>query len=360
MGGGFMAEEENQIETGGEVAAETAEVVEPQTQETEPKADPAVEALLESDKEKSGDDGENSETETSAFKPNMAFKAGFYNKDSKQLEQKDYTIDPKFSSVMGTPEGEKLVRELHEKAYGLDSVKERFDEARTQNKQLATENRDYVQGVANLRKIYQGAAQTGNWHKLDKFFETLQIPQENILKYALAKVQLNEMPPEQQHAIRSQIDAENRAETLAQQQVQSQSQGQSQAAQLRTLQIEVAMNKPEVSALAKAFDERVGRTGAFEQAVRQQGTLAWHEGHDIPPNEAIKRVIENYGLKTANPLIPPAADGNAVVPPANAGLVQKPVSIIPNVQGRSTSPVKTPKPKSVDDLKKLYKEKYGS
>lgn len=357
-----MADEEIEITPGGETVVEEttpAPVTDAPGKEVDAKPDPAVEALLEGDKDKAAEGEEGKEKEP-AFKPNMAFKAGFYNKESKQLEQKDYTIDPKFSAVMATSEGEKLVRDLHAKAYGLDSVKERFQETRAQVQQLSSDNRDYVQGVANLRKIYQGAASTGNWHKMDKFFDTLQIPQENILKYALAKVQLNEMPPEQQNAIKSQIDAENRAEMLSQQQAQSQNQGQTQAAQLRTLQIEVAMNKPEVSALAKSFDERVGKSGAFEQAVRKEGTLAWHQGEDIPPNKAIERVIENYGLKTANPLVPPAAENNGVVLPTKPGLVQKPVTVIPNVQGRSTSPIKTPGPKSVDDLIKLRKEKYGS
>lgn len=325
------------------------------------KVDEAVEELLAADKDGEEPDP-NAEPAAPAFKPNLAFKAGAYNKETKDLEQKDYTIDPKFASIMKDPESEKLVRELHEKAYGLDSVKDRYTEARTQLQQTAQVNRELEGGITNLRNIYQGALQSGNWHKLDKFFSTLKIPQENILKYAMAKVQLSEMPQEQRNAILGQLDAENRAEALAHQQSQAQQGTQTQAQQLRQLQIEVVMNKPEVSELAKAFDTRANKPGAFLDAVRREGSLAWHQGQDIPPHMAVERVIENYGLKNgaapAAPAQPPAA---ASVPtPGKPPIVQRTTQTIPNVQGRSTSPIKAPKPKSVEDLVKYRKEHYGN
>ena len=134
------------------------------------------------------------------------------------------------------------------------------------------------------------------------------------------------------------------------------------AQQLRQLQIEVVMNKPEVSALSKAFDERAGRPGAFLEAVRREGSLAWHQGQDIPPQQAVERVIENYGLKNGLVAPAPAQQPNATANPApgKPALVQRTTQTIPNVQGRSTSPIKTPKPKSVDDILKYRKENYGS
>lgn len=340
------------------VVDEPAAAAAVETPEPKEKVDPAVEALLESDK--AGEVKEGEETEEPAFKPNLVFKAGIYNKETKDLEQKDYTIDPKFASIMKDPESEKLVRELHEKAYGLDSVKERYTETRGQLQQVSQVARELQGGIADLRKTYQSAVQTQNWHKLDKFFATLQIPQENILKYAMAKVQLNEMDPVQRNAIVGQLEAENRAEALAQQQSQTQQGTQTQAQQLRQLQIEVVMNKPEVSALAKAFDDRAGKPGAFLDAVRREGSLAWHSGQDIPPHQAVERVIENYGLK--NGVSQPAAQTpqTTVPAPGKTALVQRTTQTIPNVQGRSTSPIKTPKPKSVDDLIKYRKENYGA
>jgi hypothetical protein len=290
----------------------------------------------------------------------MGFKAGVYNKDTKNIDQKDYQIDPKFQAIMKDAESEKLVRDLHAKAYGLDSVKERYTEARGQIAQVSQENTEIKAGIQEARKIYQSAVQTGNWHKLDQFFEKLQIPQENILKYAYAKVQLSEMPPEQKQAVLNQLDAERRADIAAQQQQKTASAGLSQAQQMRQLQIEVAMSRPDVAEMAKAFDERLQKPGAFMDAMRREGSLAWHQGQDILPNEAIKRVIENYGLKVGAPApaATPAA-GLEQAPPAKPPLVQRTDKIIPNVQGRGTSPVRTPKPRSVDDLIKYRKEVHG-
>lgn len=363
-------QDEEQLEMGLEdVGEETpaAEIIEPEKKSAEEKPelegqekpDPVVEDLL--NKNKDGEDEEETPA-AEAFKPNLGFKAGVYNKEKKDLEQKDYQIDPKFAAIMKDPESEKLVRELHEKAYGLDSVKERYTETRSQLQQASQENRELQGGIADLRKTYQSAVQTENWHKLDKFFATLEIPQAVVLKYAMAKVQLNEMDPAQRNAILGQIEAENKAETLAQQQTQAQQTTVTHAQQLRQLQIEVVMNKPEVSSLAAAFDQQAGRPGAFLEAVRREGSLAWHSGQDIPPQMAVERVIENYGLKnrTTTPAAaqPPAA---AVTPtPGKPALVQRTTQTIPNVQGRSTSPIKTPKPKSVDDILKYRKENYGA
>lgn len=354
---------EEQLEMGleettneGSAAPETeAPAVEKESETPEPaKVDEAVEALLASDKE-----GEKEVVESPAFKPNLVFKASVYNKEVKDLEQKDYTIDPKFAAIMKDPESEKLVRELHEKAFGLDGVKERYSETRGQLQQINQVNRELQGGIADLRKTYQSAVQTQNWHKLDKFFATLQIPQENILKYAMAKVQLNEMDPMQRNAIMGQLEAENRAETLQQQQSQAQQGSQTHAQQLRQLQIEVVMNRPEVSTLAKAFDDRAGKPGAFMDAVRREGSLAWHSGQDIPPQQAVERVIENYGLKNGVPAS--AQTPAAVIPPSGKpALVQRTAQTIPNVQGRSTSPIKTPKPRSVEDLIKYRKENHGA
>ena len=196
--------EENVVETPAAeaVVEEPAEGAEAPV--AEGKADPVVEELLEKNKEpEEGEEVDPAAAE--AFKPNLSFKAGVYNKETKDLEQKDYTIDPKFAAIMKDPESEKLVRELHEKAFGLDSVKERYTETRGQLQQVSQVNRELQGGISDLRKTYQSAVQTGNWHKLDKFFATLQIPQENILKYAMAKVQLSEMPEAQRNAILGQL-----------------------------------------------------------------------------------------------------------------------------------------------------------
>ncbi len=71
---------------------------------------------------------------------------------------------------------------------------------------------------------------------------------------------------------------------------------------------------------------------------------------DLTPEQAIQRVIERRRL---NAVASEAPAGASVAPPAKG---QPTTRQIPNVSGRSASPLKS-KPKSIDDLKKLYQQK---
>lgn len=313
--------------------------------------------------EEGGEEEEGEEQpEVPAFKANTKFKAGVYNKETRELEQKEYDIDKRFHSLMKTPEDEKLVRELHEKAYGLDSVKERYNETRTFANNVFQENTDIKKSIDEVRTIYRSAVASGNYHKLDKFFDKLQVPQDVVLSYALAKVQLNEMDPAQRNAIVGQLDAENKAEELARQQAQTSESFAQIAHQNKQIQLDFTLNRAEVSPLAQAFDERMGTPGAFKKAVEQAGQLAWLTSkQDLTPEQAVQAVIKQYNL-TTSPMVPPAKV-NAGQGQPGAGGAQKPVvkraaGTIPNVQGRSTSPLKS-KPKDMDALLKYRKEQHG-
>lgn len=299
---------------------------------------------------------------TPEHKPQVKFKAGVYNKETRELEQKEFEIDKRFHPLMKDAESEKLVRELHEKAFGLDSVKERYVEEKTKNQNLFKENTDIKSGISGLRKIYQGAIASGNMHKLDPFFQKLNIPQDVLTEYVLAKVQLNEMDPAQKQAIQAQITAEQRAEALAEQQEQFQQQTFTQAQQMKALMLDSALARAEVSALASEFDNRFGRPGAFREEVAKFGEYEWLKSQgkvDLSPDQAIKKVIEHYALTSA-PRVP-AATSAAAAPaaPGTRQIVQRTTKTLPNVAGRSSSPL-AQKPRSIEDIKKITQELYGS
>lgn len=325
---------------------------ESETEETSPGEGQEEEAA-------EGEGGEEEESEEEAHKPALKFKAGVYNKETRALEQKEFDIDPRFHEVMKDPEAEKLVRELHEKAYGLESVKERFNESKQQMSELVNENREIKTGIDGLRSTYQTAVKTGNLHKLDSFFNTLQIPQEVILRYAMAKVELNEMDPAQRNAIMGQLQSEERAEALARQQEQLQAQNATQTQTTKALMVDAVLARTEVADLQKVFDERVGKPGAFKEAVYREGMLAWElEKTDLPPQEAVQRVIKNYGLNTPNhALARPETAANGA---SNGGkkVVKRTTATIPNVGGNSNSPL-AKKPKNMEELLKYRKAEHG-
>lgn len=337
---GQELESQEEIETEGEALPEETDEVE------ETEGEEAAE----------GEEQEGEEQEEPAFKPNVKFKAGTYNKETKSLEQKEHEIDSKFHSMMTDPESEKLVRELHEKAYGLDSIKDRLQESRTQLQTVSNEKADLMRGIDELRGIYQTAVKTQNFHKLDNFFGKLSIPQEVILQYAVEKFKLAEMPGEQRQAILGQLEAENRAEEQARRLEAQQSSNLEHAQQMKGMELDFVLGGNEVSPLVQAFDERVGKPGAFREACRQVGEYEWFRSNgqvNLSAAEAAKRVIENYGLTTDNPNLPPVKNAAPQAQPKK--VVQRTTQTIPNVQGRATSPLKS-KPRSIEDLKKIAAE----
>jgi hypothetical protein len=361
-------EQQEQEQTVTETPVENTETPVVETPETPVAEEPGAAGLAMAEAEAGAAAAEEKPEgeEPPAFTPNLKFKAGVYNKESRELEQKEYEIDKKFAPLMATPEGEKLVKELHEKAYGLDSVKERYTEVKNQNMQLHKENVDIKGSVDGLRKVYQSATGPGgNIHKLDGFFAKLRIPPDVIMQYAVAKAELAEMDPAQRNAIQGQLRAESDAEALTEQQMNQQQQFVSQAQQIKNQQLELTLMRPEISTLAQEFDSRFAQPGAFEAEVRRVGEYEWLRSQgkvDLTPEQAVLKVIEHYALKT-NPRVPAAAQpaaaaAPATTPGANKPVVQRTTKTIPNVSGRSTSPL-AQKPKTVDDLKNIYQERYA-
>ncbi len=358
-----------------ETPVETATVDTPTSETTNEKvseeADPVLQAAEagEAEKETSkeadadGDEEGDNEGELNQYKPQLKFKAGFFNKESKQLEQKEHDIDPKFHGIMKDAESEKLVRELHEKAFGLDSVKQRFELTKQENADLNQRNQQMTSGISELRGIYQSAVKGENWHKLDRFFEKLQIPQENVLKYALAKIQLAEMDPAQRTAIMGQLQAEQTATELAQQREQMATQTMEQQRHIKSLELSHTLDRVEVSPMVKAFDERAGKPGAFEELVRREGEYAFvSQGVDLHPSEAVQRVIKNLGLTQGAPAAtaPVQTPQQATTPatPGTTTIVKRTAPTIPNIGGRSASPLPS-KPKTMDELLKYRKDAHG-
>lgn len=360
---------ENEVEDQIEEVVETPEVTEAEPSETPVEGEAASEVKEEepaegeespSGKEASAEEGEE-DSEQPGHKPNFKFKAGIYNKETKELGQKELEIDKSFAPLMKTPEGEKLIRELHEKAHGLDSVKERLAEAKNYSQQIAKENSDITGSINELRTIYQSAVKTKNYHKLDSFFEKLNVSPEVVLNYAYEKAKLMEMPPEQRQVVESRLEADRRADELSKQNSHYSEEMVALAQQTKTLQLQTVLASPEISQLAQAFDERLSKPGAFEQAVIRAGQVAWAlEKKNLTVPEAVRAVINDYGL-TTKPNLPPgkqsaqAADGSGVKKP----VIQRETQTIPNVQGRSSSPL-AKKPRSVEDIKKYYKENYAN
>lgn len=318
------------------------------------------------DDESSESEGDESEGEgDEAGEPvDMKFRASVYNKETGQMEQKELDIDKKFADFMKeSPENALAVRRLHEQAHGIESFKERLTETRAVATKAIQDNDHLKEGLASLRNTYQSAVNSGNLLKLDNFFAKMNIPQDVIMQYAIKKAELTEMDPVQRQAILGRQQAEQQAEEAAEQQRRMNDTMATTVTQLKLAQVDTLLSRSEVANFAKAYDAQLGREGAFRKAVIQTGQLAWYQrGEDLSAEQAIRHVVTDFealAKSFPNPgAAQPGANGGntaAATGPNGKPVVQRTTKTIPNIQGRSSSPLKS-KPRSVEDLQKIYKE----
>ena len=182
----------------------------------------------------------------------------------------------------------------------------------------------------------------------DNFFKDMNIDAEKIYKWVLDKVQYNQLPPEQ----RAQIDRERNLQIeneMTLQRASAATQRELQyATQLKEMQLERSLEKADVKAMSDSFDSRVGKPGSFREAVIEHAKSVWalSQGKiDLTPDQAVQSFIQKYG----NPSVFAAPPAPAQAPQAPT---QPPVKVIPNVTGRSTSPIKQG-PRNLEDLKRL-------
>lgn len=303
-----------------------------------------------------------------AFTPQTKFKAGVFNKETRDFEQKEYEIDKRFHALMKDPESEKLVRELHTKAYGLDGVKARLDDTRVQLAEVSKENSYIARSVQDLKGIYQGAVRTGDWLKLDGFFQKLAIPEEHILNYALEKVKLHDLAqsnPTAYNALMSRRNAETENERFAQERSNMQAQMAQQAYENKMIQLDVALTGADVAKVASDYDQQVGREGAFKEMVKREGEYAFMQSQgrvDLTPQQAIDRAIANLGVKRAAPTPGSQAPAASQGQPATLNgkpVIQRTQATIPNISGTGASPLK-PKVRSIEDIKKYREQHHGN
>lgn len=273
-----------------------------------------------------------------------------YKASGKELE-----IPEKFRSLITDKESEEEVKKLFGQVGTLD-------EFRTKNSELIKNLGVSSQEVARFKAGIQTLGKAHAKGDYDAFFKGMNIPQENIFKWVLDKVNYNQLAPE----AKAQIDAQRNLQyqnELAQEQVGQGSQRELQlATQMKGMQLDITLGKADVKSMADAFDARVGRPNAFKDAIINHGMSvhALSGGRvDLTPEQAVQDFVQKYGNPSAFAPPKPAAGAATVVEPtqaANTPNAQPTVKVIPNVSGRgAASPIKQ-KPRNLEDLKRLRDE----
>lgn len=241
---------------------------------------------------------------------------------------------------------EKLVRDLYERAYGLDGVKARQQKVREELEETRTGFMRNLQGQRELG----GLLTKRNFRK---FFELTKVPVQDVFKWVMEEAKYDEAPPEE----KARIDRERRALDDAEQATaharDADSRFQEQAVRTRTVELKIELAKPAVSDFATRFDATAGKPGAFVAEIVRIARQAWSDEEiDLPVEEAVNRAMQHYGrflgTQTSAPGGSPAGTGQSPAAPS----APREVPVIPKVQGGGQSPTRTGV-KNLEDLKKL-------
>lgn len=305
----------------------------PNTEETPVDAAPSEETQVEATATQGEDAGAAPvDGEVADWTPTLKYKV----KDS------EYDIPEWAHGLIKDEATEKELKTLFSKGHGIEEIKEDRQGLRDQLTDITTQKESIDQSLNVLSEYVQKG-------DLRSFFDALQIPKDMVMKYAIEELKYQEMPAEQRQEIDNRRMRDQQLNELQYQNQTLQQQFESQQIEHKRNELNMAMSDPTTQSVVQQFDAAHG-AGAFQQEVIRRGVAHFHQnGVDIPPNQAVQEVIGLIGAlgNTADP---------AATPP-QSGLDQAPAKkpVIPNMRGKSTSPVRS-QPSSIDDLRKIAEQ----
>ena len=261
---------------------------------------------------------------------------------------KEYEIPEDFRSYINK-DNEKKFKEVFERTFTADEYKSRSDQFKLKAEQMEKAIKEQYSPISQRWEKLQKYMQKQDF---DSLFAEAGLKERDLQEWMLKKLQLKDLPPEQQ-----QVYNENRAHQQRLEQLESEnnqfksqlgkmSEYQRQAAiQQRNVEFDSHINQPGVVEAAKAFDERLGQPGAFKiEVLKRAVALAQVSGRDPTIQECVDDAMKAIGW---NPNSQPQAQQNA------APSAPKPT--LPNISGKAASPV-AQKIKSMADLRKLKEQ----
>lgn len=309
-----------------------------------PAVEPASETppVEESSNSPEGETEEKPQPETPEFTPD--YKLDVYGKEKE--------VDPILRTLMKDEDSAKKIVELNQKAEAFPVLKERHEKLNNDFGQLR-------QNFATQNQYVGTATQHLNKKDFDSFFEHINVQQADVMQWVLRKLQEAELPPEQRQQINQQRQLQKHNEMLMQNQQITQDTYQKEVASFRDRELRYIMQRPEYSQAIQSFEQRDG-AGAFRKLCIEKGIAHFFTTkQDLPTEHVVQEVMKLIG-QVASPM------QSSGVPTGSPGQPQAPVVInqqtnptLPNVNGRSSSPVKK-QVRSIDDLKQRAREAQGS
>ena len=251
---------------------------------------------------------------------------------------------------------ENKIRDLYTKAAGLDRYKTTNDELSERNTQNEKRINDFQPVLNQYKQLTEIAVQAKNSGDFGQFFTATQINPQQIIQWASNVVAQQQKNPQYLQQQQQQHNAYFQSQ-------QYQSQAENVGQQNETLQEHIyqqqvyfEMINPDNKDFIKDFDNRAGKPGSFQKEVVQYGAMMEATtGKTLPPSQIISELKTRYQgfLTPPNPQVQAQQSLSQ-----EAGQSQETVKtqdgkpVIPNIKGKSHSPVKK-QITSTDDLRKI-------
>jgi hypothetical protein len=277
-----------------------------------------------------------------------------------KVMDKEFEIPESFRALMKDQASEKEVREIFEKAYGLDFAKPKHLQAQKQlqeTTQKFQETSTRMQTWETNAKKLETLAASEDPIEFEQFVNFWKIPKEKLYAYASHLLQLEDMSPEQR-AFHERAKRDALTARQATEQVQQLQGAQTNlAVQTRLGEVDRLVSREDISEIATAYSQQRGDAEAFKKLVIERGWLASQQGKDLSAEEAIREAMAVLGYEETAEEAPAAAapTGAPAQAPAAAPVIPsapKKLPTLPTVgSGSGNAPVK----KVVGSLAELRK-----
>lgn len=273
------------------------------------------------------------------------------NKKFKVLD-KEQEFDDFVAAGIKDADTEKKVRDLYEKAYGLDHVKTERAQERTARESI--EN-NYKALVAEVQQV-SALSRNKDYGRL---FSELQMNKADVAKWLVEQHDLEEKVgtlPEPVRKIYNEYGTlKEQNESLLQKVQQLESGSVDTAVQARASELKTALQAPEVAQFVTQFDTRLGKAGAFEDMVMRHGYSEWQlHKKDLSVSEAVDQVLKYLGHQAQAPSQGTTPNEPATPKPVVITAAPKP-TIIPNVGQGTPASSAMKRPKNMADLRAMAK-----
>lgn len=276
-----------------------------------------------------------------AYQPNYIFKA----------HGKDNELPEMFRGLIKDAETERQVKEIFEKAYGMENMREKnkkFEES------LNYFEKELVPPLMKQHELVQEISSFIAKKDFDSAFELAGIDERDLQEWMYKKLSTRELPPEQQAIYnqnrelqRQQYEYEKKVRAYEEQQKQTME--QQHRAQLNSLKetLDFELSQPQIKEVVKNFDSQQGQ-GAFQtKVIKYAAFISQTEGRELSPKEAVQEFLKEF------------PQTNTLSSKPNYGSSSpKEKPVLPNPEAKPLSPVGN-KPSNLKELRELAKSKYS-